>query len=48
MQIGYHSITWGGVVGAATGVTSVKDLFYRSNGSIEQAVEKAKKLAEAA
>lgn len=38
MQIGYHSITWGGVVGNAAGVTSVKDLFYRSNGSLEQAV----------
>ena len=29
MQLGYHTITWGGVVGDATGVTSVKDLFYR-------------------
>jgi len=38
MQIGYHSITWGGVVGDATGVTSVKDLSYRSYGSIERAV----------
>lgn len=38
MRLGYHSITWGGVVGDATGVTSVKDLFYRANGSIAQAV----------
>ena len=29
MQVGYHSISWGGVVGEATGVTSVKDLYYR-------------------
>src|SRR3954447_25219601 len=38
MRLGYHSITWGGVVGDATGVTSVKDLYYRANGSMEQAV----------
>ena len=38
MQVGCHSITWGGVVGDATGVTSVKDLSYRSYGSIERAV----------
>src|SRR3982074_2531291 len=38
MRLGYHSITWGGVVGDPTGVTSVKDLYYRSNGSIAQAV----------
>ena len=38
MQLGYHSITWGGVVGDPTGVTSVKNLHYRSNGSIVQAV----------
>jgi inosose dehydratase len=37
MRVGYHSITWGGVVGDATGVTSVKDLYYRANGSMEQA-----------
>jgi inosose dehydratase len=37
MRLGYHTITWGGVVGDATGVTSVKDLFYRSNGSTTQA-----------
>ena len=38
MRLGYHSITWGGVVGDATGVTSVKDLYYRANGSMEQAI----------
>src|SRR3954463_5080572 len=38
MRLGYHTITWGGVVGDATGVTSVKDLYYRANGSMEQAV----------
>ena len=37
MRVGYHSITWGGVVGDATGVTSVKDLYYRANGSMAQA-----------
>lgn len=38
MQLGYHSITWGGVTGHPVGVTSVKDLYYRSNGSMEDAV----------
>lgn len=38
MQLAYHSITWGGVTGSAQGVTSVKDLYYRSNGSVEAAV----------
>jgi inosose dehydratase len=38
MRIGYHTITWGGVVGDATGVTSVKDLYYRAAGSMEQAI----------
>ena len=38
MRLAYHSITWGGVVGDATGVTSVKDLYYRANGSMEAAV----------
>ena len=38
MRLGYHTITWGGVVGDATGVTSVKDLYYRAHGSTEQAV----------
>ena len=38
MNIGYCTITWGGVVGEATGVTSVKDLFYRANGSTPDAL----------
>lgn len=37
MHLGHHTITWGGVVGDATGVTSVKDLYYRAAGSMEQA-----------
>jgi inosose dehydratase len=38
MRLGYHSITWGGVVGAPQGVTSLKDLYYLSNGSVADAV----------
>jgi inosose dehydratase len=38
MKLGYQAITFGGVVGDATGVTSVKDLFYRVNGSMERAI----------
>lgn len=38
MKLGYHSITWGGVVGHPVGVTSIKDLFYVSNGSVEDAI----------
>lgn len=38
MQLGYHTITWGGVVGHPVGVTSIKDLFYQTNGSMESAV----------
>src|SRR3954470_12923556 len=38
MRLGYHSITWGGVVGDATGVTSVKDLFYKANGDPLRAI----------
>ena len=38
MRLGYHSITWGGVVGAPQGVTSIKDLFYLSAGSVPDAV----------
>jgi inosose dehydratase len=38
MQFGYHTITWGGVVGHPVGVTSIKDLFYQTNGSMETAV----------
>jgi inosose dehydratase len=39
MRLGYHTITWGGVVGDATGVTSVKDLYYVTNGDMAQAVK---------
>ena len=38
VQLGYHSITWGGVVGHPQGVTSAKDLYYLTYGSMEQAV----------
>jgi hypothetical protein len=38
MRLGYHTITWGGVIGAPAGVTSAKDLYYLSNGSVETAV----------
>jgi inosose dehydratase len=38
MKIGYSSITWGGVVGHPSGVTSVKDLFYRANGDTIEAI----------
>ncbi|MCO4252008.1 sugar phosphate isomerase/epimerase family protein [Pseudarthrobacter raffinosi] len=38
MRLGYHSITWGGVGGHPVGVTSVKDLYYLTNGSMETAV----------
>ena len=38
MRFGYHSITWGGVVGDPTGVASIKDLFYRANGSMVETV----------
>lgn len=38
MRFGYHTITWGGVVGDPVGVTSVKDLYYRVNGPMGQAL----------
>ncbi|HSH11683.1 MAG TPA: sugar phosphate isomerase/epimerase [Ilumatobacter sp.] len=38
MQLGYHTITWGGVTGDPVGVTSVKDLFYRVNGDMARAI----------
>jgi inosose dehydratase len=38
MRLGYHTITWGGVTGDATGVTSVKDLYYRVPGSMPRAL----------
>jgi inosose dehydratase len=39
MKLACHTITWGGVVGSGVGVTSIKDAFYRANGSTEQALE---------
>lgn len=38
MLLGYHTNTWGGVVGHPAGVTSVKDLYYLTPGSTEQAL----------
>ncbi len=38
MKLGYPTITWGGVVGAPGGVTSVKELFYFTAGSTENAL----------
>jgi inosose dehydratase len=38
MKLGYHTITWGGVVGHPAGVTSVKDLYYLAHGSTERAL----------
>ncbi len=38
MRVGYHTITWGGVVGDPVGVTSVKDLHYRVNGPMDRAI----------
>jgi inosose dehydratase len=37
-KLGYHTICWGGVTGEPVGVTSVKDLFYRSYGDTERAI----------
>jgi inosose dehydratase len=39
MQLGYHSITWGGVKGAPQGVTSLKDCYYVTYGSMPRAVQ---------
>ena len=38
MRFSYQTITWGGVVGDPVGVTSIKDLFYRANGSSATAI----------
>ncbi|WP_027416867.1 sugar phosphate isomerase/epimerase family protein [Aneurinibacillus terranovensis] len=38
MKFGYQTNTWGGVVGHPAGVTSIKDLFYLTNGSNEEAI----------
>ena len=37
MKFAYHTNTWGGVWGHPAGVTSIKDLFYLSNGSTDEA-----------
>ncbi|MDQ0217412.1 sugar phosphate isomerase/epimerase [Peribacillus cavernae] len=39
MKLGYHTNTWGGVVGHPAGVTSVKDSYYLANGSTEEALK---------
>lgn len=39
MKLGYCTITWGGVVGHPAGVTSVKDLYYMTHGSMGAAVQ---------
>jgi inosose dehydratase len=39
LKLGYHTICWGGVVADAVGVTSIKDLVYRSHGDVERAVD---------
>lgn len=38
MRLAYHTNTWGGVVGHPAGVTSVKDLYYLTPGSTEEAL----------
>jgi inosose dehydratase len=38
MKLGYQTNTWGGVVGHPAGVTAVKDLYYLTYGSTEQAL----------
>lgn len=38
MRLGYQTNTWGGVIGAPGGVTSVKEAYYIANGSTEQAL----------
>src|SRR3954452_5166565 len=38
MRLAYQTNTWGGVVGHPAGVTSIKDLYYLTNGSTEEAI----------
>jgi inosose dehydratase len=38
MRLAYQTNTWGGVVGYPSGVTSIKDLYYLTNGSTEEAI----------
>jgi inosose dehydratase len=44
MKLGYSTITWGGVVGHPSGVTSIQDLFYMAHGDTPAAL---KDIAEA-
>ena len=39
MKLAYQTNTWGGVVGHPAGVTSVKDLYYLTPGSTEEALQ---------
>lgn len=43
MKVGYMTNAWGNVVGHSAGVTCVKDLFYLSTGSTEEAVKSISK-----
>ncbi len=38
MKLAYQTNTWGGVVGHPAGVTSIKDLYYLTPGSMEEAL----------
>jgi inosose dehydratase len=38
MKLAYQTITWGGLVSDPAGVTSIKELYYRANGSTEEAL----------
>lgn len=38
MKLAYQTNTWGGVVGHPAGVTSIKDLYYLTNGPLEPAL----------
>ncbi|MGH8926509.1 MAG: sugar phosphate isomerase/epimerase family protein [Acidimicrobiia bacterium] len=44
LKLGYHTICWGGVVGEPVGVTSIKNLFYRSGGDVERAANEIAEL----
>ncbi len=39
MKIGYMTNAWGSIIGHPAGVTSVKDLYYLSNASMEEAMQ---------
>lgn len=44
VKTAYHTICWGGVTGDPVGVTSVKNLFYRSYGDVERAISEIARL----